>query len=606
MGTAEFTALLANVATHNIRLQNTLVVPDLRFSLLSWRCMAEAGASKKGDASRTTILVNREVVLEAVPHTGLEIIRMPTTIGTVSIKQLHRKLAHLPPSAFTSLRAHSNSLPPVPTVKGTFDCDASSKAKFTRTIPKTRTTNAPTSYHTIHRDICGPFSVPTPSGSRYFILAIDEYSHRAEVCFLKTQDEVPKALLDMITLAERQYDVSIKIVQTYNAGELTSHWFENGTAKLGIKHKLSIAYIHETNGTAERFNHRVTGSARALLFDSGLPLTRWGEAQTQAIYTWNRMPHASLNAQSPYEVLTGEMPDLGHLQSFGSPAHVFIPQVKRGTAGKLLARTVEGFLVGYGEHRNHYRFWIPSHSRVVISRDFKARIVTSAPEVITIDNSSPDSIPASSSTKPAQIPLASQTDSSSHPFSIAEIHAQYPDLFNSTSPESSSLESAPPRAIFTPIPATFPASAPALPTVQEATRGRLSLDIPPEALTTDLPQSPTEETGSTQAVLLPEFRTGTGRKIRPPSRFGEWGEIAVFGLGNVNEPSVSQVLRSSEDAEWRRAMEQEIVSPEKYNTWEEVTPPQDGRFVDTKWVLRKKRDEHGKLVKFKARLTSAE
>ena len=245
MGTAEFTALLANGATHSIHLHNTLVVPDLQFSLLSWCRMAEAGASKKGDASGTTILVNRKVVLEAVPHAGLEIIRMPAAIGTVRIMQLHRKLAHLPLSAFTTLRANSRGLPTVPTGKGTFDCDACSKAQFTRTIPKTRTTKAPTPYHTIHSDICGPFSVPTPSGSRYFISPIDEYCHRAEVRFLKTRDEAPEALLDMITLAECQYDVSIKIVQTDNGGELSSHWFCNRYRLLfGFEYRLILCMFY--------------------------------------------------------------------------------------------------------------------------------------------------------------------------------------------------------------------------------------------------------------------------------------------------------------------------------------------------------------------------
>ena len=51
-------------------------------------------------------------------------------------------------------------------------------------------------------------------------------------------------------------------------------------------------------------------------------------------------------------------------------------------------------------------------------------------------------------------------------------------------------------------------------------------------------------------------------------------------------------------------MEKEIASLEKYGTWEATTPPVDGRFVDTKWVLRKKRDENGNLIKFKARLTA--
>jgi len=51
-------------------------------------------------------------------------------------------------------------------------------------------------------------------------------------------------------------------------------------------------------------------------------------------------------------------------------------------------------------------------------------------------------------------------------------------------------------------------------------------------------------------------------------------------------------------------MEKEIVSLEKYGTWEYVLPPPGGRCVDRKWVLKKKRDECGNLVKFKARLTA--
>ena len=77
IGTASFTALLANGCTHYIRLDNTLLVPALRFWLLSWRRMAEAGASKIGDVLGTTINVNTNTVLETIPYAGLEIIRMP-------------------------------------------------------------------------------------------------------------------------------------------------------------------------------------------------------------------------------------------------------------------------------------------------------------------------------------------------------------------------------------------------------------------------------------------------------------------------------------------------------------------------------------------------
>jgi len=131
IGTASFTALLSDGSTHHISLHNTLLVPALRFSLLSCRRMAEAGACKTGDALGTTITVDTNTVLETIPYSGLEIIRMPATIGAVSVMQLHRKLAHLPPSAFSTLRTNTNGLPAVPAVKGTFDCNACSKGKYT-------------------------------------------------------------------------------------------------------------------------------------------------------------------------------------------------------------------------------------------------------------------------------------------------------------------------------------------------------------------------------------------------------------------------------------------------------------------------------------------
>jgi len=76
----------------------------------------------------------------------------------------------------------------------------------------------------------------------------------------------------MFTLTACQYDAKVKVVQTHNAGEFTSKWFEDELAKLGVGHKLSIDYIHERNGIAGLFNRTVTASAHTLLFYSGLPL----------------------------------------------------------------------------------------------------------------------------------------------------------------------------------------------------------------------------------------------------------------------------------------------------------------------------------------------
>ena len=287
---------------------------------------------------------------------------------------------------------------------------------------------------------------------------------------------------------------------------------------------------------AERFNRTVTGSAHTLLFDSGLPLSLWGEAPTHAVYTKNRMPHPSLNNKSPHEVLTGEMPNLGYLQPFGSPAHVFIAEERPRVGGKLLARSAEGFLVvGYGEQRNQYRFWIPSPHRVVISRDFKSRVVTSVPEVIAVDTSSPEP-----STIPRVVKDSSASDPSPNtvswvPASMAEIRDRYPNLFKSTLPEPSSLESATPPTIIAPAPGTFPLSEPGSPTPQ------------PRSTQTRVPNTnptPDDSSKSTEGVPTfdpaPEVCTRSGREVRPLSRLGEWGEVALLGSTNEDEPSVYQ------------------------------------------------------------------
>jgi len=281
------------------------------------------------------------------------------------------------------------------------------------------------------------------------------------------------------------------------------------------------------------------------------------------------------------------MPDLGYLQPFGSPAHVFVPEERRRTKGKLLARSGEGFLVGYGQQRNQYRFWIPSLHRVVISRDFKGRVVMPPSEVITIDTLASDAAPSTARLVPA---------------SLAETHDHYPNLFESAPPEPSSLESATPPSFISPsAPGTFPSLPTESPTLQPAT---------PSASSTHETFIPGARNKNSEEVIFckpppqAELRTRHGREVRPPSRLGEWGEVALLGCADEDEPSVTTALSSSEAGEWKSAMEKEIASLEKYKTWESTAPPENARFVDTKWVLRKKRDEHGNLVKFKARLTA--
>ena len=58
------------------------------------------------------------------------------------------------------------------------------------------------------------------------------------------------------------------------------------------------------------------------------------------------------------------------------------------------------------------------------------------------------------------------------------------------------------------------------------------------------------------------------------------------------------------DGNWRWAMLEEMKAIEENETWELVDPPLGCRSIGLKWVYKVKRDEHGAIVRHKARLVA--
>ena len=59
-------------------------------------------------------------------------------------------------------------------------------------------------------------------------------------------------------------------------------------AQHGIEHGTTAAHTPEGNAVAERFNRTIMTMVRAMLFDSGLPKSMWGEALVYALAIYNR------------------------------------------------------------------------------------------------------------------------------------------------------------------------------------------------------------------------------------------------------------------------------------------------------------------------------
>ena len=71
-------------------------------------------------------------------------------------------------------------------------------------------------------------------------------------------------------------------------------------------------------------------------------------------------------------------------------------------------------------------------------------------------------------------------------------------------------------------------------------------------------------------------------------------------LISLEEPTTYS--KASEDEAWRKAMEEEITSIEKNDTWKLVKAPESCKPIGVKWLYKLKKNLLGEIVKHKARL----
>ena len=247
----------------------------------------------------------------------------------------------------------------------------------------------------LHMDLQGPFD-RSITGYMYALVVVDDHSRRGWKEYLKTKDEAPVAIKDLITRLVTLHERQVKIVRSDRGGEFVQDHLAKWFKSKGITHELSAPYTPQQNGVVERFNRTTHEHALAMLEDAGMAKSFWPEAHEYASYTRNCSPTKALDKMTPYEAYHGQKPDLSTLRIFGSRCHVCIPPKQHK---KLDAHSVDGIWCGFEQGTKAYKVWVPSKHQFVTSQDVLVYekifsheasddgILTTAPsEGVTIDN----------------------------------------------------------------------------------------------------------------------------------------------------------------------------------------------------------------------------
>jgi hypothetical protein len=81
-------------------------------------------------------------------------------------------------------------------------------------------------------------------------------------------------------------------------------------------------------------------------------------------------------------------------------------------------------------------------------------------------------------------------------------------------------------------------------------------------------------------------------------------ELTNLLEGDEDQPTFEQAKRSLEWPEWEKAIQAELAQLRAKGTWKMVEKPKNAIPISNKWVLTKKRDKEGRIVKYKARLVA--
>ncbi|CAH9133803.1 unnamed protein product, partial [Cuscuta epithymum] len=244
-------------------------------------------------------------------------------------------------------------------------CDPCIRAKQTRLPFPTSSIKTTRCFELIHCDIWGGYRCDSLSGARYFLSIVDDFTRGVWVYLMKNKSEVSQFLIQFCNMVETQFEQKVKRIRADNGLEFQTNNLFDYYGRAGILLETSCTYTPQQNGVVERKHRHILEVARALRFQSGLPIDFWGECILTAVYIINRLPSPIISNKSPFEMLFGKVPSYDHLRVFG--CLVYAHDNKR--KDKFGERGSPCVFIGYPYGQKAYRVFDLQKHTVYHSRD---------------------------------------------------------------------------------------------------------------------------------------------------------------------------------------------------------------------------------------------
>ncbi|KAJ0683430.1 putative RNA-directed DNA polymerase [Helianthus annuus] len=586
--------------TKDIVLQDVFYVPDYCVNLLSVYKLAKDNCVSVVFNENSCLLQDsksKKILMNGRQDSGLYVVGNAGNSvyacfnSSVKYATWHSRLGHPSDQVLAVLKQHLNL-----SSSEHGPCDVCHRAKqirvpFSLSEHKTKAVG-----DLVHLDLWGPYKVTSYEGFKYFLTIVDDFSRSVWCYFVASKTEVFENLKEFYELVLTQFKKKIKIFRSDNGTEFVNNNMHMFCKAKGILHQTSCSYTPQQNGVVERKHRHLLNTARALMFQSGVPLRFWSDCILTAVYLINRLPSSVLNSKSPFEVMFGFKPSLSHLRNFGCLCFSTV----LNDPDKFAFHADKCVFLGYSSVKKGYKLWSLDSKKIYFSRDVKFYETVYPFKLKNVNNQE----------------------------RVFELNLNHLNFFDNVTSE-----------------------VPNTPDDEEGTSGAhdpVSDDQQPLQPSTSAPVSevetdqPTEQVGSsslgnsggaedtsglTDDTILSEGTQSvrrSSRNVSMPKRFDQYvveGRVKygiektvnysnlsvenmcfVSNLNKTVEPTCfSEAVK---DPRWVEAMNKEMEALYKNGTWVLVNLPKDRKAIGCKWIYKVKYKSNGEIERFKARLVA--
>lgn len=547
----------------NAKLTSVLYAPQITGNMISVSKLTDSGFELRFKNDCCEIMNNNIKIALADKINGLYKLRQPNKVyackedkhTTNCIHFWHKVFGHRDPAAIKEMYSKNmvNGMKIIDCGIKT-ECETCLQAKSTRLpFPRQSSSQSNDVLELVHSDVCGPMQTQSPSGKRYVLTFIDDYSHYTVIYLLRKKSEVEEKIKEYIALVMNKFGKKIKCMRSDRGGEYMGHAVKNYLSLKGISVQYTAPYSPQQNGVAERKNRTLIEMARCMLHEADLPFTFWAEAVNTANYIQNRVITRSTN-QIPFHLWNGKKPGTSHFQIFGSKCFVHVPKEKR----RKLDNTAQPMIfMGYDENSKAYRCYDSIAKKLVISRDVRF-----------LSNELHGGAYVEKMRQPVEVMIEDNLN----------------DSFNQSDTSGSTLQ------------------AQSSPDSIGSNQSNLDTSWRDTTIDNDSSEDEGSEFFPSAGDITDSDAAFSPVVLRRPRLKAAHRANVIYSI--IEPKTLSEALECTDKDKWVGAMNDEILSLKKNRTWSLCELPADRKAIGCKWVFKIKTDEKGNALRYKARLVA--